>query len=303
MLVAHQAGRFGERPAAVRIERDARFGKALVQGGDRGHFLVAGEHAALQLEVGEAVARVRRFGQADDGAGIERRLVAQRGPGVALGIAAIGQLASPPVADVEQVAEHRHALALPAFAEQGRDRHAEMLAEQIEQGALEAGDGVDGGAQVEGLQAAAAGVAIGEAPLHLREQLAQLAERTADQQRLGIGHDLRDRRAARHFADAGVARRVADDDEVAGEERGVRAAQVEQHAVVAGHRNAANRGHARSVRRSHRTTRAGRVLSDRRAGRRAGAARGCSPGACASPRARPRCPCRRWRRGSSRARH
>ena len=70
--------RLGERPAAVRIERDARLGKALVQGGDRLDLGVAGEHAALQLEVDEAVARLRRLGEADDRRGVERRLVAQR---------------------------------------------------------------------------------------------------------------------------------------------------------------------------------------------------------------------------------
>ena len=42
------------------------------------------------------------------------------------------------------------------------------------------------------------------------------------------------RLAARHFADAGAAGAVVQDDEVAGEERPMRAAQVEQHAVVPG---------------------------------------------------------------------
>ena len=38
----------------------------------------------------------------------------------------------------------------------------EELAEQVEQSGLDGGDGVDGGAQVEGLQAASFGVAVGE---------------------------------------------------------------------------------------------------------------------------------------------
>ncbi len=39
-----------------------------------------------------------------------------------------------------------------------------MLAEQIEQRGFQAGDGVDGDAQVERLQSAAAGIAVGEGP-------------------------------------------------------------------------------------------------------------------------------------------
>ena len=67
------------------------------------------------------------------------------------------------VADVEQVAEHLDRVALLAFAEQRGDRHVEVLAEQVEQRRLDRGDGVDRRAQVEGLLAAAAGVAVGEA--------------------------------------------------------------------------------------------------------------------------------------------
>jgi hypothetical protein len=60
------------------------------------------------------------------------------------------------VADEEQVAEHLDRVALLAFAEQRRDRHAEVLAEQVEQRRFDRGHGVDRRAQVEGLQAAAA---------------------------------------------------------------------------------------------------------------------------------------------------
>ena len=56
------------------------------------------------------------------------------------------------VADVEQVAEHLDRVALLAFAEQRGDRHAEVLAEQVEQRGFDRRDRVDRGAQVEGLQ-------------------------------------------------------------------------------------------------------------------------------------------------------
>ena len=42
-----------------------------------------------------------------------------------------------------------------------------LLAEQIEQRRFDRGDGVDRGAQIEGLQPAAAAVAVGELPLDL----------------------------------------------------------------------------------------------------------------------------------------
>ena len=205
-------------------------------------FLVAPQYAALELEVGEAVARLRRFCQAHDGLRVEGRLVAQRQPWVTRSLrrGPVCEIAPSPVADVEQVAEDRHALALPALAEQRRDRHAEMLAEQIEQCAFEAGDGMDGGAQIESLGAATDGVAVGEAALDRREQLARVADRSPGEKRLRFDDHLLDRGAAGHLADADVARRIADDDEVAREEGRVRAAQVEQHAVVSGDGNAAD---------------------------------------------------------------
>ena len=66
-----------ERPGAVRIERDARLGEALRQRGDGLDLVVARQHAALELEVVEAVARVRGFGEPHDGVRRQRFLVAQ----------------------------------------------------------------------------------------------------------------------------------------------------------------------------------------------------------------------------------
>ena len=76
------------------------------------------------------------------------------------------------VADVEEVAQHRHAVALLPVAEQLRDRHPEVLAEQVEQRRFQRGDRVDRGPQVEGLQPAAAGVAVGEGGRDLAQQAA-----------------------------------------------------------------------------------------------------------------------------------
>ena len=74
-----------------------------------------------------------------------------------------GEVGALAVADEEKVAQHLDAVALLALAEQLRDRQAEVLAEEVEHRRLDRGHGVDGGAQVEGLQAAPAGIAVGEA--------------------------------------------------------------------------------------------------------------------------------------------
>ncbi len=94
-----------------------------------------------------------------------------------------------------------------------------MLAQQVEQRRFDGRHGVDGGAQVEGLQAAAAGVAVGELRAHGGENVVAGAERLADDQLAGVFQRLADLLAAGHFADAGVAGTVGENDEVAGEER------------------------------------------------------------------------------------
>ena len=151
-------------PFGSSVTRASR--EALVQRRDRLDLLLAAQHAALQLEVVEAVAlrapprpgarpprascafSWRRRNQSSSASRLARRTAGR---------------SCVAVADVEQVAEHLDRVALLAFAEQRGDRHAEVLAEQVEQRRLDRGDGVDGGAQVEGLQAAAARVAVGEA--------------------------------------------------------------------------------------------------------------------------------------------
>ena len=130
----------------------------------------------------------------------------------------VGQLGLRAVADVEEIAQHVHGLALLPFAEQGRDRHAEKLAEQVEQRGFDGGDGVNGGAQIEGLQAAAAGVAIGKAPADAVQNIVVGGDRLADHQRPRVFQRLADALAAGHFADAGAARAVLEDHDVAGEE-------------------------------------------------------------------------------------
>ena len=58
-------------------------GKRSASAVDRLHFLSPGQHAAFQLEIVEAVARMGGFGQPHDGVGRQRFLVAQPDPVIA----------------------------------------------------------------------------------------------------------------------------------------------------------------------------------------------------------------------------
>ena len=172
---------------------------------------------------------MRRFGEAHDRLRRHRGFVPQAKPVVTgTGVARVAQTGLALVADEEQVAEHLDCIALLAFAEQRRHRHAKVLAQQVEQGRFEGGDDVNRGAQVKGLQAAAVGVAIREAGAHRRQQALHLADRLSDEQLTRVFQGLADLLAARHFTNAGVAGVVGHGHEVAGEERSVRSAQVQQ---------------------------------------------------------------------------
>ena len=104
-----------------------------MQGGDGGHLILAAQHASLELEVVEAVARVSRLGQPHDRCRCERGLVPEAKPWVfCIRIADIGQIGLLAIADVEEVSEHLDLVALLAFAKQRGHRQFDMLAKQIE---------------------------------------------------------------------------------------------------------------------------------------------------------------------------
>ncbi len=146
---------------------------------------------------------------------------------------------------IEEVTQHRHRLALLAVAQQGGHRYAEKLPEQIEQGAFNCRDRVDGDAQVEGLVATAGAVAVGKAGAHAVQDMVPVARRLADDEFAGVFQRLADFFAARHLADADVAQAVRQHEDVAGKEGGVGTAEVEQHAVMAGDRDDTQVGDAR----------------------------------------------------------
>src|SRR3712207_7003164 len=66
-----------------------------------------------------------------DRLGRQRLLVAQAQPVVLrAGLAAVGQVGLPAVADIEQVAEHRHRIALLALAERSEEHTSELQSRQ-----------------------------------------------------------------------------------------------------------------------------------------------------------------------------
>ena len=138
-------------------------------------------------------------------------------------------------------------LALLAFAQQGAHGHVQVLAQQDQHRRLHGGHGMDGGAQIEGLQPAPAAVAVSKLLLHALQHALVRANRLADDQRARVFQRLADLFAAGHLAHAGVPGVVGEDQEVAREKRAVRTAQVQQHAVAAGDGDDAQLGDAGGV--------------------------------------------------------
>ncbi len=189
---------------------------------------------------------MRGLGQAGDGVRRQRRLMAQVIP-VLAGAGQVGQVGALAITYIEEVGEHRHPVALLAAAQQLGHRHLQVLAEQVEQRRLDCGYHVVqaqvdlvglleyrrlgcGGHLVAGVAAIA-----GEHRAQAVEHPVVGADRLADDQRAATLQCLTDALATGYFADTGVAGIVGEQDQVAGEVGGVGAAEIEQHAVVAGH--------------------------------------------------------------------
>ncbi len=201
-----QADGLVQEPGAVGIKGDPGLRETLGQGGHHVNLGVAGEHAALEFEVAEAVPFLGCFGQGHHGLGCHGFLSAELFPPVRRRVLhEVGQIRPAGVADEEQIAEHGHRAALLAVAEQFRDRNPEELSVQVKECGLDCGDGMDGGAQVEGLQAAAAGVAVGELRRDVAQQGTVAGHRLAGQEGAGFLDGGADLLPARHFAEAGPA--------------------------------------------------------------------------------------------------
>ena len=80
MHVPAEADRVFKRPGAIRVERDARVREALGDRRDGLDLLFAGQHAALQFEVGKAVMIMRSLGEPHDRFRCHRLLMPQTEP-------------------------------------------------------------------------------------------------------------------------------------------------------------------------------------------------------------------------------
>jgi len=155
---------------------------------------------------------------------------------VRVGCADVVQVGAVRVTDVEEVAEHPYGVALPAVAQERGDRDLQVLSEQVEQGGLDGRDRVHRRAQVEGLGAATARVTVGERGPDRPQDVLVVTHAGADDQGFGVAQGPRDLLTAGHLAEAGAALGVLQDDDVAGEVRGMGAGEVEEHRVPAGDR-------------------------------------------------------------------
>ena len=125
-----QRDSFIQQPGAVRIDGDACLREAFFQRAHAVNLLLAGQNAAFQLEVFEAVAILRRLCKAYHRLARERLLMTQVIPLVAARRAfQIRQIGFRPVANVEQIAQHRYRITLFAWPQQFADRHVQRLAQ------------------------------------------------------------------------------------------------------------------------------------------------------------------------------
>ena len=86
------------------------------------------------------------------------------------------------VAQVKQIAQHWHAVALLPLAQQRCHWHAHQLPEQVQQRALECGECVYGDPQVKGLVAAPAAVAVRKAASNIAQYRVVVADFSPQQQ-------------------------------------------------------------------------------------------------------------------------
>ena len=96
--------------------------------------------------------------------------------------------------------------------------------------------------KIEGLQPAAFAVAIRELHPHRIQNRVVCSQRLPHDERLRLFEHATNLLTAGNLADTGVASIVGEQNNIAREERSVRAAQVEQHAVISGHGNHAHAG-------------------------------------------------------------
>ena len=218
-------------------------GETALELANRLNFPFALKDAALELEVTESIALLGCLRLGHDGLGGHGGLPPAPPPGVAVIVMAqVGQVGGIGIAYVEKVTEEAHAVAHLAVAQQRRDRHLHVLAQDVEQRRLHAGDHIRHlleNQRVGGLSPSdhRAGDLVGKHPAALLDDLLVVADGPPLHQGYARPQPPGDDLAPGHFGHACVAVRIGHHHYIAGEERLVGPGLVEQHAVIARNRN------------------------------------------------------------------
>ncbi len=155
------------------------------------------------------------------------------------------------VADEEQVTQHLDFAALLPVAQQGGHVDTQVLAQQVEHCRFNTGHHVNGGAQVKGLQPAAARITVGKLITYRIQDIFVRAQGFTHHQRDRVFQGFADLLATRDLAHTGMAGVIFDNYDITGEERGMGAAQVHQHAVMTGNRDDLHGGDNRRSKCAH----------------------------------------------------
>ncbi|MNP27296.1 hypothetical protein D3C76_1201950 [compost metagenome] len=210
------------------------------------------QHAAFQFEIFKAVAILGRFRQTHHRLAGERLLMAQVIPVVATRRTfQIGQIGFGAIAQVEEIAQHGDRIALFARAEQFAHRHVQRFAEQIQQRRFQRRHGIHPQFKCPGTFAKGIEIDRLVALVHALDHFIQPRHLLADHLRDGIHQGLVDHLAAGGFPDAGIPGVIGQHHDIAGKPGVMRAADVQQHAVLTGNRDNLHFGYNRARLHTH----------------------------------------------------
>ena len=212
-----------ESPAAVRIQVDAGIRESLLQGLDDLHLLVAGQNAALQLEILEAVLVIGSLRHCHDVVGIQGLLMTETIPlAVGIRLCVVGKVCLVSVAHEEEIAQYVDLVSLLTVAQKLTNRHLQELSQKIEAGGLNGGKHMYTGTQVEGLISSHILLTLGiHVLLDLQECLLVLRHLGALYEGNDLLQRLGDLGAARNLTHTGSAGIIVKDHDVSGEIAGM----------------------------------------------------------------------------------
>ena len=164
--------------------------------------------------------------------------MAQAQPVVAgIGFTPVRQVCALTIGDIKKIAQHCHLVALLPLTQQGCNGHVQVLPQQVQQRALNGGNGMYGHPQVKSLKTTTAAVTVCKSHAQSVQYIVPTTQSLSQHQRRGVFECEANFFAAGHLAHACVTVAVCQDDQIASKKWPMGTAQVEQHAVVAGHRN------------------------------------------------------------------